>query len=168
MTEPGFREILAERFVYTSPEDPSARPLIEELTYEYESRYGDRVRVGEDAEMNRYPAELFLPPHGAFVLLLREEAPIGGGAFMRYDGATAELKRIWTRHDLRRQGIAQRVVKELEGEALLRGYQRIYLTTGTRQPEAVALYLKLGYRALYDPKVDPETLENLPFEKSIV
>ena len=40
------------------------------------------------------------PPQGAFIVLLRAGAPIAMGAFKRYDGQTAELKRIWTRGDL--------------------------------------------------------------------
>jgi len=47
------------------------------------------------------------------------------------------------------------------------GYERIYLTTGFRQPEAVGLYLGHGYTALFDPPIDPETPRKLPFEKHL-
>jgi N-acetylglutamate synthase-like GNAT family acetyltransferase len=92
---------------------------------------------------------------------------MGGGAFKYYDGETAEFKRIWTRSDLRRQGLARKVLVELEVQAARQGYQRVYLTTGFRQPEAVGLYLNYGYTALFDPKVDPEIYKTLPFEKDI-
>ena len=31
---------MSDTFVYTTPLDPRAKPLIDELTYEYDSRYG--------------------------------------------------------------------------------------------------------------------------------
>lgn len=53
----------------------------------------------------------------------------------------------------------------LEREAATRGYSRIYLTTGPRQPEARGLYLASGYRPLFDVSADPESIGPLPFEK---
>jgi len=159
---------MSDRFVYTTPDDPLARPLIEQLTHEYTSRYGDHFGEPATAEMNRYPAERFAPPDGAFVLLLRDEVPVAGGAFMRYDETTAEMKRVWTDKDHRRQGLARIVLTELEAHAARLGYGRIYLTTGFRQPEAAALYLKTGYTALFDLNLPPEAVEILPFEKALV
>lgn len=81
------------------------------------------------------------------------------------DPDTAEFKRIWTLPGLRRQGIARRVLQELEAQAARQGYRRVFLTTGFRQPEAVGLYLSHGYTALVDLQADPETIAHLPFEK---
>lgn len=78
---------------------------------------------------------------GTFVVLERHGEIIATGAYKPYDKDTAEIKRIWTKSSLRQQGLAARVVQELERRALLAGYSRIYLTTGFRQPEAVRLYL---------------------------
>jgi GNAT superfamily N-acetyltransferase len=159
---------MADLFVYTSSLDPRARPLVEDLIHEYDSRYGDFFdREGAVVELNRYPPEAFAPPHGNFLLLIRDGETIGGGAFMRYDDTTAEFKRIWTRRDLRRQGLARRLLIELEAQATRQGYQRIYLTTGFRQPEAAGLYLTTGYTALFDTTLPPETYRHLPFEKRL-
>lgn len=159
---------MAELFLYTTPLDPRARPLIDELLYEYDSRYGTYFDAeGAAAEMNRYPPEDFAPPHGNFVLLVRDGETIGGGAFKNFDERTAEFKRIWTRSDLRRQGLARKVLVELEIQAARQGYSRVYLTTGFRQPEAVGLYLNNGYTALFDVDADPEIYKTLPFEKEI-
>lgn len=159
---------MSERFVYTRPDDPLAAPLIEELSFEYDSRYAEFYE-GSDLvrEMDRFPPEVFGPPDGAFVLLLRDEVAIGGGALMRRDATTAEVKRMWTSRALRRQGIAKRIMAELEAEALRLRYQHIYLTTGFRQPEAVGLYLNLAYTPLFDTKADPATLLKLAFAKSL-
>ncbi|MFF0064515.1 GNAT family N-acetyltransferase [Streptomyces sp. NPDC005279] len=145
----------------TTVDDPLARPLLEELAREYISRYGSAF------DLERYPSEEFAPPGGAFVLLLEQGRPVAGGAYRRYDAATAELKRIWTHSAHRRRGLARRVLRVLEREAAERGYSRIHLTTGPRQPEARGLYLAAGYRPLFDLSADPESIGPLPFEKHL-
>lgn len=156
--------------LFTTLRDPLARPLIDALSHEYDSRYGDFYQQsGEPREMERYPIEVFTPAEGGnFVLLLQHGQAVAGGAFKRHDDPlTAEFKRIWTDQRLRRQGLAKRVLVELEAQAARQGYQRIYLTTGFRQPEAVGLYLTHGYQRLFDPATDPEVLRKLPFEKAL-
>lgn len=129
---------------YTSFDDPAAVPLIESLTREYTARYGP----GASREMAKHDGTEFTPPYGALLLVSDGDQVVAGGAFRRYDAHTAELKRIWTAEGHRRRGLARRVVAELEAEATRRGYRRLYLYTGSRQPEAEALYLNLGYRRL--------------------
>ncbi|MEV4318018.1 GNAT family N-acetyltransferase [Actinocrispum sp. NPDC049592] len=144
--------------------DPLVQPLLRDLEQEYTGRYG---RLFES--LVGYPAERFAPPDGAFLLLLEEGEAVAGGAFQKYAPDTAELKRIWTHRDHRRRGLAARVVAELEKEAAGRGYTRMVLTTGPRQPEARGLYLALDYTPLFD--VDADTSEwrrPLPFEKSLL
>jgi GNAT superfamily N-acetyltransferase len=159
---------MADSFVYTSPADPLARPLIDDLIREYDGRYGDLFdRDGAVVELNRYPPEAFAPPVGNFVLLMRDGEPIGGGAFKRYDDHTAEVKRMWTRRDQRRQGLASHVLRELEAQAVRQGYARFYLTTGFRQPEAAGLYLTSGYTPLYDTTLPHDAYRHLPFTKLI-
>jgi GNAT superfamily N-acetyltransferase len=160
---------MSDLLIYTSTLDPRARPLFDGLTFEYNSRYSKFYnREVAQEELARYPPEAFEPPDGAFLLLLRDGQAIGGGAFMRHpDPLTAEFKRVWTHPDLRRQGLARRVLVELEAQARRQGYARIFLTTGFRQPEAVGLYLNNGYTALFDINADPETYRKLPFEKSL-
>ncbi|WP_456847294.1 GNAT family N-acetyltransferase, partial [Cellulomonas sp. P5_C6] len=65
----------------------------------------------------------------------------------------------------RRQGLSRRVLAELETRAVAAGYQRLYLTTGPRQPEAAALYLATGFTPLFDTAADPEEIGPLAFEK---
>lgn len=159
---------MTDQIVFSSPTDPRAQPLVADLIREYDTRYGTVFNAeGAKAELYRYPPEAFAPPVGNFLLLMRNGDTIGGGAFMRFDDNTAEFKRIWTRRDLRRQGLARRVVAALEDQAARQGYTRVYLTTGFRQPEASTLYLTQGYRPLFDPALDPAFYKSLPFEKHI-
>ncbi|WP_461035510.1 GNAT family N-acetyltransferase [Streptomyces mayteni] len=143
--------------------DPLTRPLLHELEREYTSRYGGSA----SDEMTRYPDQEFAPPDGLLLLLLRDDEAVAGGAYRRYDGDTAELKRIWTHSGHRRRGLGRRVVLELERAAATHGYHRIFLTTGPRQPEARGLYLASGYTPLFDTEADPETIGPLPFEKRL-
>jgi len=139
------------------PDDPLAAPLFAELAVEYDTRYGD-LFGGAAEELTRYPAEEFVPPDGELVLLLQDGEPVAGGAFRRHvDAGTAEVKRMWTAAAHRRRGLARRVLDELEARAAARGYRRMYLTTGPRQPEAKALYLAAGWTPLFDPAVPRPT-----------
>ena len=150
-------------FRWVSTGDVEAAPLLADLLAEYGSRYPAYV----NAEMSGYPASDFAPPDGGFLMLLEDGASVAGGGFRRYDGDTAELKRIWTAATHRRRGLARRVLAELERAAATRGYTRLYLTTGPRQPEACALYLSSGYTPLFDVHADPESIGPLPFEKAV-
>lgn len=157
-----------DRFVYVAADDVLAEPLLRELEQEYDARYGEFFGEKASAEIRRYPVEAFSPEQGgAFVLLLRGGVPIAGGAYKRFDERTAELKRIWTSSAHRRQGLARRVVAELEAEAVRRGYTRAYLTTGPRQPEAKHLYFQTGYTPLFDTTLDPEEVVVHGFAKSL-
>lgn len=148
--------------------DPRVRPLLDELAVEYDTRYGDLFgREGAAEELNRYPAEEFAGPDGALLVIQENGESIAGGAFRRYDDATAELKRIWTHSAHRRRGLARVVLAELEALAARRGYSRLYLTTGPRQPEAKYLYLATGYQPQFDLDADPETIKFLAFTKEL-
>lgn len=154
-------------FVYVAADDALAQPLLTDLAHEYESRYGLFFGESASVEISRYPVEAFAAPHGAFVVLVRDGIPIAGGAFKRFDDRTAEFKRIWTSAEHRRQGLARLVVVELEAESRRRGYDRVYLTTGPRQPEAQQLYLNTGYTPLFDPALSPEEVIIHAFAKSL-
>ena len=156
---------MPDLFITTSPLDPRAQPLVEDLIREYDERYGTLFSAGGARdEVFRYPPSAFSAPEGLFLLLQRDGETIGGGAFMRYDAQTAEFKRIWTRSDLRRQGLALVVLQELERRALQAGYQRLFLTTGFRQPEAVRLYTGHGYQPQFDLSGDLERYGQPPHD----
>jgi GNAT superfamily N-acetyltransferase len=153
------------QLVSVHPDDPLAAPLFADLTVEYDTRYGD-LFGGASQELTRFPAEAFLPPDGDFLLLTEDGVAVAGGAFMPHSSGTAEVKRMWTAATHRRRGLARRVLAALERRAAGRGYRRMYLTTGPRQPEARDLYLAAGWTPLFDPAVprptDTATLRALP------
>ncbi|MGY4710837.1 GNAT family N-acetyltransferase [Mycolicibacterium sp. CBM1] len=138
------------RFVHVRQDDPLAQPLLAELAVEYATRY-DGTEAGVMRWLLGFPAKEFGPPGGAMLIGLLDDVPVTGGAFRRFDAETAELKRIWTDSGHRRKGHGKALLTVLEAEIADRGYRRIYLTTGDRQPEAEALYGSAGYRRLAEP-----------------
>lgn len=149
-----------EFFRDVSPQAPELEPIIIGLFGEYAARYGDYFSKDAEVELT----EWYLPPQGLFIVLERDGEIIATGAYKPFDDNTAELKRIWTRSDLRRQGLAWKVVSELERRARLAGYSQVYLTTGFRQPEAVRLYLSHGYQPHFDLTRDPEEYSLPPYD----
>jgi SsuE family FMN reductase len=151
--------------VRARPEDPEAAPLLADLVVEYSTRYG---RTNESTQLTEVPPSDFHPEYGgAFVLLRYGGQTVAGGAIRRYDDQTAEVKRMWTSHLHRRQGLGRRVLAELEAAAVDLGYLKLYLTTGPRQPEAAGLYLAAGFEPQFDTSVDPESIGPLPFTKEL-
>jgi ribosomal protein S18 acetylase RimI-like enzyme len=138
------------RFLAVGQEDPLAEPLLAELAIEYATRYG-ATEQAVARWLRSYPAAEFAAPGGGLLIGLLDGEPVTGGAFRRFDDATAELKRVWTDSRYRRRGHAKALLAELEAEIAARGYRRVYLTTGDRQPEAEALYLSSGYTRLAEP-----------------
>ncbi|CDO08257.1 acetyltransferase [Mycolicibacterium cosmeticum] len=153
-------------FITVAQSDPLAAPLLDELSQEYTARYGD-LSGTEYADMRAYPAHEFAAPGGVLIVGVSGGVPVAGGAFRRHDADTAELKRIWTSSAHRGRGYGKLVVAELERIARERGYRRVCLTTGPRQPEAVGLYLASGYRPLYDTSLRAEDIGAHAFEKTL-
>lgn len=144
-----------------SPTAPELQPILTGLFGEYAARYGDYFSRHDEVEQD----EWFLPEQdGLFIVLEHKGEIIAMGAYKRYDAQTAELKRIWTRADLRRQGLALLILQELERRALRAGYQRIFLTTGFRQPEAVRLYIGHGYQPQFRLLEDMEIYGQPPHD----
>lgn len=151
--------------------DPSVQILLEDLVREYHERYGDSLGGSPHSareEVERYPAHRFEAPEGTFLVYEENGEPLTGGAFMRFDESTAEVKRVWTRSDQRGRRLAAATMARLEERARDLGYSRIYLTTGPAQPEAVALYLRTGYTPGFDPEHYPANQVPHPFSKNLL
>ncbi|MGV8978976.1 MAG: GNAT family N-acetyltransferase [Cellulomonas sp.] len=61
---------------------------------------------------------------------------------------TGELKKVFVRGRARGLGLARTLLAEVEAEARARALDRLVLHTGRRQPEAMTLYLSVGYRSI--------------------
>lgn len=146
-------------------DDPVLAPLLRDLMIEYTTRYGGPSPY---TTLTEVPPSDFSGPDGAFLALTQDGETIAGGALRRYDEQTAEVKRVWTSARHRRRGLALRLMAELEAAAGELGYRRIHLTTGRRQPEAVALYLAAGYLPRFDVTAELGDAGPLAFGKELV
>jgi GNAT superfamily N-acetyltransferase len=123
---------------------PDAQRLVAEVQLEYVQRYG-----GEDSTPFE-PAE-FVPPLGTFVVVYLDGVAVASGGWRSHEAGAefedgdAEIKRMYVVPAARGQGFARLVLAELERRAVAAGRRRLVLETGTRQPEAIGLYLSSGY-----------------------
>lgn len=99
------------------------------------------------------------------VVCRRDTELVGCGGLKNSGEGELEIKRMYVNPAMRGQGIATEILIELEKWAVELGCRRIVLETGKRQPEAIRLYQKCGYRQIsnYGPY---EGIENsVCFEK---
>ena len=82
------------------------------------------------------------------VVAYQDDVPTSCGAIKEYNTDTAEVKRMYTLPESRGRGIAGKVLTELETWAGELSYKKCILETGKRQPEAIALYQKMGYHVI--------------------
>ncbi len=73
---------------------------------------------------------------------------VGCGAIREFEPGVMEVKRMYVLPGRRGEGIATIVLSELEQWAKELGNIKTVLETGNRQPEAIALYKKNGYRRI--------------------
>lgn len=89
-----------------------------------------------------------------FIIYLNDKA-VACGCFKKYNTNTVELKRMFVLPESRGLGLAQKVVKELENEAINQGFKTMILETLYKQIEAIKLYQKIGFKIVsnYEPYV---------------
>ncbi len=126
---------------------PDATKLNDQVQAEYHVRYGD----GGDATI--MAASDFAPPNGTYLIAYDEyDAPVASGGWRAQDAndegnldGDAEIKRMYVVDGMRGRGLARRILTALEDDARTAGRTRMVLETGTKQPEAIALYTSSGY-----------------------
>jgi len=101
------------------------------------------------------------------VVAYENNKPAGCGAIKEYAPGTMEIKRMYTAPESRAKGIATQVIAELERWAAELSYEKCILETGKKQPEAIALYKKNGYKLIPNYGQYAEIENSLCFEKVI-
>ena len=101
------------------------------------------------------------------VVAYENNKPVGCGAIREHSPVSMEVKRMYTLPEYRGKGIATKILRELETWASELSYQKCVWETGKRQPEAIELYKKNGYRIIpsYGQYVAVEN--SVCFEKEI-
>ena len=116
-----------------------ARELVAAVQQEYVQRYGGPDEAAVD------PAE-FRPPAGLFLVAEVDGEAVGCGAWRVHAPGEVEVKRVYVAPGARRLGLAGLIMDALEASAAAAGHRSVVLNTGHRQPEAIALYRRRGYR----------------------
>jgi len=101
------------------------------------------------------------------VVLYENEKPLGCGAIKEFNATTMEVKRMYTSPESRGKGIATKILLELETWTKELSYEKCVLETGKRQPEAVQLYAKSGYKMIPNYGQYAGIENSICFEKSI-
>jgi DNA-binding MarR family transcriptional regulator/GNAT superfamily N-acetyltransferase len=124
------------------PDDKDARWCLEQYFLELEMRF----EAGFDrASGNKLSDAEMTPPAGFFLVARSDEKPIGCAALVRLDDRTAEIKRMWTAPSARGQGVARRLLGELDKIAKEAGFKKLRLDTNRALTEAQALYRRQGF-----------------------
>ncbi|MGW0731520.1 GNAT family N-acetyltransferase [Streptomyces sp. NPDC002851] len=127
---------------------PDAVKLSTQVLLEYAARYGD-----PEGDATPLDPAMFTPPRGLFLVAYdAHDRPVATGGWRTQDendegyaDGDAELKRMYVVPEARGTGLARRILVLLEEDARAAGRTRMVLETGTRQPEALALYASAGY-----------------------
>lgn len=133
--------------------------LIKELSEELGLLYGGDGTAGfqlSDVEV----------PRSAFIVARLDGYPVGCGAIRPLDENSVEVKRMYTRSEYRRKGVAQAILAEAERLAIQFAYRNLKLQTGPLQPEAAALYERMGYYRI--PIFHGDWDQVLAYQKDIV
>jgi len=123
------------------------------------------VRDGEEhafyAGFNKIHSNKFV------IVAYENQKAIACGALKEFDAGIFEIKRMYVLPGSRKRGIASMVLKELECWARELSYSKVILETGKMQPEAIALYLKNGYKPIVNYGQYAGVSNSVCFEKVI-
>jgi GNAT superfamily N-acetyltransferase len=136
-----------------SIEDPRGKALLEALSSELRSIYGD-----DGTERFQDPCH--------FLLACSRGKTLGCAALVPFSSQTLEVKRMYVTPEARGQGVGRLLLAGLESWARQHGYHRLILETGDLRPEAAGLYRAAGFQPIepYGPFVGNP--HSLCFEKT--
>jgi GNAT superfamily N-acetyltransferase len=143
----------------TNSDDKTFQLLVKELDKEL------AVRDGNEHAFYAQYNKLDQIRHA--VVAYFQETPVGCGAIKEFSPEVMEVKRMYVPLNRRGQGIASLVLKELEKWAKELGYKKCILETGKKQPEAIRLYEKNGYKSIPNYGQYSGVENSVCYEKSI-
>ncbi len=124
------------------PLDPQARACLSA----YYAVLNDRFPEGFDVAAAPDPDPgAMRPPRGTFLLAWRGDAAVGCVALSGAGSGTAEVKRLYVSPEARGQGLATRLMAEIEAAARTLGYTRLQLDTNRVLHEAIGFYRRHGW-----------------------
>jgi putative acetyltransferase len=141
-------------------DDPASVVLRAAQRAEIEQRYGT-----PDSEPGPAPTASDIT---SFFVAFEGETPIGCGGLRQLDDEHGEVKRMFVLASRRGSGASVAIIRALEDDARARGWNRLVLETGTRQPDAVRFYEREGFGRIPNFGHYPDPNESLCFGKSLL
>ena len=124
-------------FKRTTSDNPDFKKLVDALDADL------KIRDGEEHEFYAQINKAAILNNA--IVCYQNNVAVGCGAFREIDTKTVEIKRMFVSPDFRGKGTASAILLDLELWASELDYSNAILETGINQPEAIALYKKLGY-----------------------
>ena len=126
--------------VKTNSDSSDFRSLVVSLDADLQSRYG---------EQQSFFSQFNKLDHIHHVIVAYENnQPVGCGAFKEFELGIAEIKRMFVEEKHRGKGIAGQILAALEQWAKEEGFKRCILETAIKQPEAIRVYEREGYKLI--------------------
>jgi putative acetyltransferase len=144
----------------TAWSDPGAMDLREAQRVEIEARYG-----APDSEPGPPPTARDITAF--FVAYDDSDHPVGCGGLRELPGNEAEVKRMFVAPSHRGTGVSSAILLELERFGHERGWSRLVLETGDRQPDAVRFYEREGFTRIPNFAYYADSANSLCFEKPL-
>ncbi|WP_427007963.1 GNAT family N-acetyltransferase [Pseudarthrobacter sp. H2] len=142
--------VIFEQVLWTDERAVALQRILEE---DLHSRYARHLQPGPGR--GAALRALAVDPDDVLATVLAvsaETGPVAHAALRSLNGEW-EVKRVVVLESERGRGVASMLMGEIEAIAARGGALRVILQTGDQQPEAVALYSKLGYTRIpvYEP-----------------
>jgi GNAT superfamily N-acetyltransferase len=153
--------VTRDRFEPSGPDDPEVRCL-----------YGDFIREADgpleidlEAEIAAGPPRDLTPPNGVLLLVRVDGEPAGLGGIRHLDTEVAEVKSMYLAPAFRGQGLARKLLGELEEIARDHDCTAVRLDTSDYLTDAIGLYRAAGYHEVPDYNRNPKA--SLWFERQL-
>lgn len=102
-----------------------------------------------------------------FLVASDDGIAVGCGGLRRIDDSHGEIKRMYVVPERRGTGISTTLLSALEDEARSRGWTRLVLETGDRQPDAMRLYEREGYTRIPNFGYYADSTLSVCYEKAL-
>ena len=126
--------------VITEEKDVRFLKLVRELDKGYYRRIGDGL-----SKYDKYNS--FETPY-IVILLIDSGKSVACASYRTLNKDRVEFKRVFVKRGYRRKGIAFKLIKTLERDAIEKGFRHSYIITGKNNIPAIRLYEKLDYHQI--------------------
>jgi DNA-binding MarR family transcriptional regulator len=142
--------------------DPGSEDAAAAVT-SYLGELDERFEEGFDAAEAAGDEQAF--SNGCFLVARNDGAVVGCGGLTSLGDGIAEIKRMWVDPEWRGLGLAGRLLRRLESEAVALGHDVVRLDTNRALTNAIKMYRAAGYADI--PRYNDNPYANFWFEKRL-